>query len=46
MHKKLLIIPVAHSEAEMGSLSMDVSKIIEGVMGKERRERHRKEVST
>jgi len=46
MHKRLLIIPIAHSEAEMGSLSMDVSKIIEGVMGKERRERHRKEVST
>jgi len=46
MNKKLLIIPVAHSEAEMGSLSGDISKIIEGVMGKERRERHRKDVST
>ena len=44
MHKKLLIIPVAHSEAEMGSLSNDISQIVEGVMGKERRESHRKEV--
>jgi hypothetical protein len=38
MNKKLLIIPVAHSEAEIGSLSGDISKIIEGAMGKERRE--------
>jgi hypothetical protein len=44
MNKKLLIIPVAHSEAEMGSLSGDISEIIEGAMGKERRERHRKDV--
>ncbi len=44
MQKKLLIIPIAHSEAEMGSLSEDISLIIEGAMGKERREKHRKEV--
>jgi len=46
MRKKLLIIPVAHSEAEMGSLRNDIAKMIEGVMGKDRREKHRKEVST
>jgi hypothetical protein len=44
MQKKLLIIPIAHSEAEMGSLRNDISKIIEGALGKESRERHRKEV--
>ncbi len=44
MKKKLLIIPVAHSEAEMGSLRNDISRIIEEAMGRERRERHRKEV--
>lgn len=46
MQKKLLIIPIAHSEVEMGSLSKDVSKIIEGAMGKERRDKHREEVDT
>ncbi|MDI6884965.1 MAG: hypothetical protein QMD22_01170 [archaeon] len=46
MKKKLLIIPVAHSEAEMGSLRNDISQIIEGAMGWDRRERHREEVYT
>lgn len=46
MEKKLLIIPVAHSEAEMGSLRNDISQIIEGAMGWDRRERHREEVYT
>jgi len=43
-YKKLLIIPIAHSEAEMGSLSKDISKVIEGALGKDRRDRHRKDV--
>ena len=43
--KKLLIVPIAHSEAEMGSLGAEISKIVEDAMGKDRRERHRKELS-
>jgi hypothetical protein len=46
MLKKLLIVPVAHSEAEMGSLRNGIARIIEEAMGKESRERHREEVST
>jgi hypothetical protein len=45
MRKRLLIIPVAHSEAEMGSLSADIAKVLEGALGRERRERHRAEVA-
>lgn len=46
MQKKLLIVPIAHSETEMGSLSKDVSKIIETAMGKARRDKHRKDIDT
>jgi len=46
MRKKLLIIPIAHSEAEMGSLSDDLAKMLDAVMGKTNRDRHRDEVYT
>jgi hypothetical protein len=46
MHAKLLIIPVVHSEAEMGSLRNDISEIIDDAFGREKRDKHRKDVFT
>ncbi|MDI6917688.1 MAG: hypothetical protein QMC80_07835 [Thermoplasmatales archaeon] len=44
MVKKLLIIPVFHSEAEMGSVKQEMKDISEKVIGRESWERHRKYV--
>lgn len=46
MRKKLLIIPVVHSEAEMGSLRDGISQILEGALGRDRRERHKRAIYT
>jgi hypothetical protein len=45
MSKKLLLIPIIHSEKEMGSLRSDISEIIDEKFGKEKRDEHRKEVA-
>lgn len=45
MVKKLLIIPIIHSEKEMGSLKSDISEIIDRKFGKEKRDQHRKDVA-
>lgn len=44
MVKKLLIIPVFHSEAEMGSVKHEMKGISEKTFGREKWERHRKYV--
>lgn len=44
MVKKLLMIPIVHSEKEMGSLRSDISEIIDRKFGKERRDKHRQDV--
>lgn len=45
MTKKLLLIPIIHSEKEMGSLRSDISEIIDEKFGKEKRDEHRKQVA-
>ncbi len=45
MVKKLLIIPIIHSEKEMGSLKNDISEMIDRKFGKEKRDQHRKDVA-
>ncbi|MBA3043593.1 hypothetical protein FP804_00470, partial [archaeon] len=44
MVKKLLIIPVFHSEAEMGSVKHEMKGISEKTFGREKWERHRNNV--
>ena len=45
MKRKLLLIPIIHSEKEMGSLRNDISEIIDEKFGKEKRDEHRKGVA-
>ncbi len=45
MPAKLLIIPIIHSEKEMGSLRGDISEIIDQKFGKEQRDIHRAAVA-
>jgi hypothetical protein len=45
MVKKLVIIPIIHSEKEMGSLKSDISAMIDRKFGKEKRDQHRKDVA-
>jgi len=45
MNRKLLIIPIIHSEKEMGSLRNDISEIIDEKFGKENRDEHRRQVN-
>ena len=45
MTKKLLLVPIIHSEKEMGSLRSDISEIIDEKFGKEKRDEHRKQVA-
>ena len=45
MTKKLLLIPIIHSEKEMGSLRSDIAEIIDERFGKEKRDDHRKQVA-
>jgi hypothetical protein len=45
MTKKLLLIPIVHSEKEMGSLKSDISEIIDEKFGKEKRDEHRRQVA-
>jgi hypothetical protein len=45
MVKKLVIIPIIHSEKEMGSLKSDISEMIDRKFGKEKRDQHRKDVA-
>jgi hypothetical protein len=45
MTKKLLLIPIIHSEKEMGSLRNDIAEIIDEKFGKEKRDDHRKQVA-
>lgn len=44
MVKKLLLIPIIHSEKEMGSLKCDISEMIDRKFGKEKRDQHRRDV--
>jgi hypothetical protein len=37
MTKKLMLIPIVHSEKEMGSLKSDISEMIDRKFGKEKR---------
>lgn len=45
MTKKLMLIPIVHSEKEMGSLKSDISEMIDRKFGKEKRDQHRKDVA-
>ncbi|MCX6683896.1 MAG: hypothetical protein NTZ37_04110 [Methanoregula sp.] len=45
MTRKLMLIPIVHSEKEMGSLKSDISDMIDRKFGKERRDQHRKDVA-
>jgi len=45
MKKKLLLIPIIHSEKEMGSLRSDIAEIIDERFGKEKRDDHRRQVA-
>ncbi|MFA4876988.1 MAG: hypothetical protein WC586_06210 [Methanoregula sp.] len=45
MAKKLMLIPIVHSEKEMGSLKSDISEMIDRKFGKEKRDQHRKDVA-
>lgn len=45
MGRKLLVIPIIHSEKEMGSLKSDISEMIDRKFGREKRDQHRKDVA-
>jgi hypothetical protein len=45
MTRKLMLIPIVHSEKEMGSLKSDISEMIDRKFGKEKRDQHRKDVA-
>ncbi|MEN6611515.1 MAG: hypothetical protein ABFC24_11785 [Methanoregulaceae archaeon] len=45
MTKRLLLIPIIHSEKEMGSLKSDISDLIDRKFGKEKRDQHRRDVA-
>lgn len=40
-----MLIPIVHSEKEMGSLKSDISEMIDRKFGKEKRDQHRKDVA-
>ena len=40
-----MLIPIVHSEKEMGSLKSDISDMIDRKFGKEKRDQHRKDVA-
>ena len=44
LSRKLMVIPIVHSEADMGSLSENLEEILDEAFGKEKREEHRKAV--
>lgn len=45
MTRRLMLIPIVHSEKEMGSLKSDISDMIDRKFGKEKRDQHRKDVA-
>ncbi len=45
MIRRLMLIPIVHSEKEMGSLKSDISDMIDRKFGKEKRDQHRKDVA-
>lgn len=45
MTRKLMLIPIVHSEKEMGSLKSDISEMIDRKFGKEKRDQHRRDVA-
>ena len=45
MRRKLMLIPIVHSEKEMGSLKSDISEMIDRKFGKDRRDQHRRDVA-
>ena len=45
MTRRLMLIPIVHSEKEMGSLKSDISEMIDRKFGKEKRDQHRKDVA-
>jgi len=45
MTRKLMLIPIVHSEKEMGSLKSDISDMIDRKFGKEKRDQHRRDVA-
>jgi hypothetical protein len=45
MARKLMLIPIVHSEKEMGSLKSDISEMIDRKFGKEKRDQHRRDVA-
>jgi len=45
MIRRLMLIPIVHSEKEMGSLKSDISEMIDRKFGKEKRDQHRKDVA-
>jgi len=46
MARKLVIIPIIHSEAEMGSLNTAITEVLDEAFGKDSRDEHRKQVLT
>lgn len=42
--RRLLVIPIVHSEQEMGSLAGDIGRLFDETFGADQRDRHRREV--
>jgi len=42
--RRLLIIPIVHSEQEMGSLAGDIGRVFDETFGADQRDKHRREV--